>query len=353
MSHIPDRILAASAGIVGAMALVLGIGLVAAANGWTAFTTDAETTCADGSPVRYLERAADPTRVVLYFEGGGACFSAATCAFDGPETSYIPSSVATPEWLAERGGIFDASNPQNPLAEHSFVYVPYCTGDAHLGDRSSEYAADLVVEHRGYRNAMAALDHLRSAYPDTAELVVAGMSAGSIPTPLYAALAADLLPDARIVALGDGSGAFPSDPLLNATIGSLWGTMGAIPDWPETEGLTLRDWGIPDLHRYAGQHAPDVTFARFDYAYDETQAFYGSLLGVPSEELLALIDQNEADTEAAGVDLVSYTAGGSSHTILGSDELYELEVEGVRFVDWLARLIRGDTPPDVHCLECG
>ena len=352
MRAISNRVLC-SVSLAAAGLLALGASLVVAEEGWTPFSTEAPTSCADGSPVRFLERAGDPTRLVLYFEGGGACFSAETCAFDGPETSYISSSLATPEWLAERGGIFDASNPENPLAGHTFVYVPYCTGDAHLGNRSTEYTEGLTVEHRGYVNGTAALEHLVSSYPDTAELVVAGMSGGSIPTPLYAALAADLLPEARIVALGDGSGAFPSDPLLNAYIGSLWGTLDAVPDWPETEGLGLRDWGIPDLYRYAGRHAPEVTFSRFDFAYDETQAYYGSLVGVPSDGLLALIEQNEADIEADGVEVVSYIAPGSSHTILDSDALYELEVEGVRLVDWIGDLVRGETPGDVHCEDCG
>ena len=216
-----------------------------AAGEWTPFDGGPDTSCADGSPVNYLERVADPRKVVLYFEGGGACFSAATCAFDGPDTSYVPSSEFTAESMAERGGVFDFENPENPLADYSFVYVPYCTGDGHLGSKTTRYADDLTVEHRGYDDSLAALDHLVATYPDVAELVVTGVSAGSIPTPLYAGLAADRLPEARIVTLGDGSGAYPSDPVLNALIGSLWGTAEAIPDWPETEGISVREWGIP------------------------------------------------------------------------------------------------------------
>ncbi len=185
--------------------------------------------CADDSPVHYLERLADPHKVVLYFEGGGACFSAATCAFDGPDTSYVAASEFTANSMADRGGIFDFEQPENPLADYSFVYVPYCTGDGHLGSQTTTYADDLTVEHRGYANGLAALDHLVATYPDVGDLLVTGVSAGSIPTPLYAGLAADRLPQARIVTLGDGSGAYPSDPVLNAFIGSLWGTDGAIP----------------------------------------------------------------------------------------------------------------------------
>ncbi len=323
-----------------------------AAGEWTPFDGGPDTSCADGSPVNYLERVADPRKVVLYFEGGGACFSAATCAFDGPDTSYVPSSEFTAESMAERGGVFDFENPENPLADYSFVYVPYCTGDGHLGSKTTRYADDLTVEHRGYDDSLAALDHLVATYPDVAELVVTGVSAGSIPTPLYAGLAADRLPEARIVTLGDGSGAYPSDPVLNALIGSLWGTAEAIPDWPETEGISVREWGIPDLYRYAGQHAPDTTFARFDFAYDEAQSFYAGLVGVAPDDLLALIDQNEAAIESAGVDIASYTAPGTDHTILWRDAFYDLEVQGVRLVDWVAGLIAGESPADIRCSDC-
>jgi len=289
---------------------------------------------------------------VLYFEGGGACFSAATCAFEGDDKSYISSSEVTPEALADRGGMFDAANPENPLADYSFVYVPYCTGDGHLGNRTTTYSADLTVEHRGYVNGTAALDHLVSGFPDATDLLVTGSSGGAIPTPLYAGLAADALPDTRIVSLADSSGAYPDDSVLNALVGSLWGSTQAIPDWPETEGIGVREWSIPGLYRYAGGHAPEVVFARFDYAHDDVQAFYGGLVGVPADELVALIDRNEAEAEAAGVEVASYTAAGTDHTIIWSDAFYGLDVEGVRFVDWVTDLVAGAIPDDVHCLDC-
>jgi hypothetical protein len=114
-----------------------------AAEAWTPFEGGSETTCADGSAVGFLERAADPTRVVLFFEGGGACFSEESCAFDGDDKVYISSSEVTPQSLRDRGGVFDFDEPQNPVADYSFVYVPYCTGDGHLGTASHR----LLVHH--------------------------------------------------------------------------------------------------------------------------------------------------------------------------------------------------------------
>ena len=319
---------------------------------WAPFDGGPLATCADGSAVGYLERVADPERVVLYFEGGGGCFSAETCAFDGPQSTYLSRSSFSAEDLSARRGLFDFTNPQNPLAEHSFVYVPYCTGDVHLGDATRDYGGGLVVEHRGSVNAEVALDHLVERFPQASEVVVTGVSAGSVPTPLYAALVADRLPEARIVTLGDGSGGYPDDPVLNAFVGGLWGTMDAIPDWPEVADLTVRDWSIPGLYVRAGEHAPDISFGRFDFAYDEAQAFYGELAGVAADDLLTLIDENDAAIEAAGVPLASYTAPGSEHTILWRDEVYQLEVEGVRLIDWISQHLAGDRPADVRCQDC-
>jgi hypothetical protein len=332
--------------------LVAATAPLAASDAWVPFDAGPDAVCADGTRPGFFERVADPSRVVLYFEGGGACWSEDTCAFDGPDTSYAWSSFFTAESLAQREGIFDFEHPENPLADHSFVYVPYCTGDLHLGNATRTYGDDLVIEHRGAVNAGAAIDHLVERFPDAQELLVTGVSAGSVPTPLYAAQLADRLPDARVVTLGDGSGSYPDDPVINAFLGTLWGSMEAVPDWPETADLTVRDWSVPGLYVYGGQHAPEVTFARFDFAYDEAQAFYGALVGVPADDLVTLMDEIEADIEAQGVPVASYTAPGSEHTLLWRDLVYELEVDGVRLIDWIADVVAGEPVEDVRCVDC-
>ena len=48
-----------------------------------------------------------------------------------------------------------------------------------------------------------------------------------------------------------------------------------------------------------------------------------------------------------------YVAPGDLHTVAGTDDLYTIEVEGVRLVDWLTALINDpEPPPDVHCVTC-
>jgi hypothetical protein len=309
--------------------------------------------CSDGSDVTFYERAADPTKVVLFFQGGGACFNAATCDPNGQPTYLVNQAAFDPQRLEQGTGYFDFDNPENPLADYSFVYVPYCTGDVHMGNATTDYGDGIVIEHHGQPNAAAALDYLVERYPDAAKLVVTGESAGSVPTPVYAALAADLLPDAEIVTFGDSSGAYPDVDAVTALIAQTWGTMDALPDWPETAGIGPADWSFPEQYIIAGQHAPRVRFGRFDHAFDGVQAAYGQLAGVPAAELVTLIDANEARIEEAGVPLAAYVAPGDAHTLATTDMLYETEVEGVRLIDWLTTLIDGaEPPPDVHCETC-
>ena len=52
-------------------------------------------------------------------------------------------------------GIFDFGNARNPLADYSFVFAPYCTGDVHLGNATHVYGPQLTVQHKGSVNATA------------------------------------------------------------------------------------------------------------------------------------------------------------------------------------------------------
>lgn len=314
---------------------------------WSEITPGGDCACADGSEFVFWDRPADPGRVMLFLQGGGACFDATTCAYQGG--TYSSDVGAPPELL---DGIFAAERPDNPMAGYSTVYVPYCTGDVHLGNRVADYDG-LVVNHLGYVNAMAALDHLVAQYPDATEVVVTGISAGSIPSPFYGALLADRLPDATITVIGDGSGAYSRGTSLASDVGSGWGTESVLPDWPSAADVPLTEWSIPGLYVRAAAHAPDLTFARIDFAYDSVQQFFASITGGAPEDLLAEIDANDVwIEEQAGIELHAYTAPGTAHTILLSPAFYDLEVRGVALSDWVADVVSGAEPGDVRCTEC-
>jgi hypothetical protein len=201
-------------------------------------------------------------------------------------------------------------------------------------------------------NGTAALNHLTASYPDAVQVVVVGKTAGSAAAPVYGGLVADLLPDAHVAVFGGQSGQIPNDPDFNAEIGELWGAYDNMPDWEVNKGLTARDWGPRRFWIQAGLHAPDIVLARFDYAYDREAAEGAEERGQDPSKALAVIDANEAAIERAGVVLHSYTAPGDGHGIFEYPRFCEVEVNGEKLVDWVARLLAGEHVDDVHCHKC-
>jgi hypothetical protein len=316
------------------------------AQGWERIVPGGDCQCADGSEFSFSVRKADPKKVVLYLQDGGACFSAETCAPDSGVYQTTADEGPTGE-----GGIFDFADGRNPFGDHSVVYVPYCTGDVHIGDTTTKYAPGLTVQHKGYVNGTAALAHLAATFPDATDVVVIGASAGSIAAPLYGALASDRLRDARITVLADGSGSYPDAPRMNKIIAG-WGAPDALPRWPETAGGSGDGWSFPGLFIQSGRHDADIVFARHDYAYDEHQESWYPRVGIPAGDLLSRIDANESQIESAGVNLLSYIAPGAEHTVLTDGRFYTETVNGESLVDWVTSLIAGEPAGDVHCRAC-
>jgi Pectinacetylesterase len=322
-----------------------------AAAGWEKVVPGGDCHCADGGEFAFWERRADPTKVVFFLDGGGACYDATTCAFL-PEDPAYDWNVRVDD-PSQDSGIFDLARADNPFRDHSFVVVPSCTGDVHLGGATHTYSPELTVEHNGYVNGTAVLSHVAETYPDAAQVVVVGKTDGSIAAPVYGGLVADRLPHARVTVFGGQSGHVPDDPDLNARyLGELWGAYDNMPDWEVNGGLRARDWGPRRFWIQAGLHDPEIVLARFDYAYDREAAESATDLGLDPANLLAVIDANEAAIEAAGVVQHSYTAPGDGHGIFEYERFYELEVNGVRLVEWVDALIAGEPLDDVHCTEC-
>jgi hypothetical protein len=316
---------------------------------WEQVVPGGDCQCSDGSEYSFFVRDADPTKVVFHLDGGGACWSAETC--DPASERYDPT-VGDDEDPILRPGLFNLDADTNPLADFSFVVVPYCTGDVHLGDTTTEYTPDLTIHHNGLTNGTAALDYLADTFPDATEVVVTGESAGALAAPVYAGLVADRFPDARVTMLADSGGMFPDTPVVNDMLTETWNATAAVADWPEAAEVASDGLSVPGLYVLAAQHAPGVTFARYDYADDEIQRTYLDLVGHPTDDPLGLLDGNEAQIEAAGVDVATWVSPGEKHTILSDEPFFDLEVDGRRFVDWVAELVAGEPVPDVHCTDC-
>lgn len=320
------------------------------ATDWVKYVPGGETKCSDGSEFYLLTREGDPEKLVFFLEGGGGCSASGTCDPIGKPTYKMNLAEQTmPE-----NGIFDLDNPDNPFADYSVVYVPYCTGDVHVGMNDAVYdredGTQFTVYHRGRANTQAGLDYAVQNMSEAKEIFVTGVSAGAIPTPLYASYLADRFDAARIVAVGDGAGGYRYATPVASQI-TRWGMFNHINTIPGFEAFTPEDWSFERLYIQAGQVFPDMKLGRFDFAEDAAQSWF---LGQNSENetLLENILQNNADITAEIPRFRSFIAASDGHVIFVRPGFFDLTADGRKLVDWLADFASHKPVDNVLCETC-
>ena len=332
-----------------------------AAPAWQRVDPGGSTTCADGSAYHFFVRDGDSERLTVFFQGGGACWSGATCDPEG-HPSYRPSLAGTGDPPAD--GIFAADRAENPFANDTILFIPYCTGDVHLGDRTQRYrlpvgsrhpGRTLRVQHKGAVNAAAALDWLdewfsrRAAVPT--RIVVAGSSAGAIAAPFYAARLAAAAPAARVSVLADGAGGYRRSA-TEVRPHRLWGALAVIRRHAGFADLRDETFDFEALTIAAARAQPRIRLARFDTAEDDVQRHFLQLAGGNPPSLVTLIAANAREIRASVPSFRSFVAAGDEHTILGRSALFELQTAGVRLRDWTAALAAHRELDDVVCEAC-
>lgn len=92
----------------------------------------------------------DTDKLLLFFQGGGACWDKLSTSGDFCTTDANPSGL---------NGVFDRENPANPFAGYTVVQVLYCSGDLHAGNVTRPYtdSAGEPVVQVGYENTKAAV----------------------------------------------------------------------------------------------------------------------------------------------------------------------------------------------------
>jgi len=324
------------------------------ADAWQTIAPGGETHCATGTPYKFHVRQGASDRLMIFFNGGGACWSPATCdvtGASGGEPTYRPFASAE-AGNDPRGydGAFALANPDNPFRDWSQVFVSYCTGDVHLGTTEHTYerpdGSDFIIHHRGRINAQAALDYVYANFPQLDRLFVSGGSAGAVSSPIFAAMLADHYPDAEVVQFAGGGGIYRLDPPTE--LWRKWGVFQQLPEIFAGSRYTAANTSLIDLYHMAENAVPGIAYHQYDNAYDGVQKQFQEMLGEPVD-LLAGLNANRADLQESLPQFHGYTAAGEFHTLLRFAELYEQSTDGVTAVDWIRRIANGEPVADVHC----
>ncbi len=312
---------------------------------------------------RFWVKRGSADAVAVFFEGGGACWDDLTCTF--PIAAGVPAQVPQfykPALLPTDdprtyAGIFDLANPANPVRDWTFVYIPYCTGDVHLGSATRQYhnagnpvlplPATFSIQHRGFDNFMVVLHWIRGHIHDPNRILVTGSSAGAYGAAGNFPWIARAYPRAHLYVLADAGQGVTTVPWDYGDPGrESWNL--TLPPWVFEKGEpTPRTW---EILRLAAERYPRAKVSQFTTRLDAVQIgfygvmkqFYGPGGACPSPA----VDWNNQmvgalrDYAAAVDNYRYYLADGTYHTIMRAPWFYTESSTGIPFAEWLAGMLR-------------
>jgi hypothetical protein len=325
---------------------------------WVSIPGGEGTVCSTTTPYQYFVRKADePTdKLFIHFQGGGACWFGEICDFSTQPT-FDPQVDDSDNPRHYPVGLYDFDNPDNPFASYNHVFVPYCTGDVHIGNTVNTYTIGegprkVRIYHNGYNNAMAVLNWVYANIENPSDIFVTGCSAGAIPSPLYTMSVAEQYPDARIAQWGDSAGGYRNLQGSAARTTGVWKTVTILPE--DLQSTPAEDVDFELLYHEAAKRYPNIQFSQFNHSGDDVQYGFLGLTGITDQILLDLLLANYEEIKAGlpADNFHTYTLEGNDHCISFSPTIYEVEVDGVKLIDWLRALANGEAIDDVTCTDC-
>lgn len=298
------------------------------------------------------------TNLVIFLEGGGACFNGLTCSTNpskfGPAdfSGRFPSASdgGTPQ---TGNGILDR-NQANPVKDWSFVYVPYCTGDIHAGNNPSVTVPNVPGTQAfvGYNNVDLYLQRIVPTFKTATQVLLTGISGGGFGAAAnyfhvqraFGAVPVDLI---------DDSGPWMEDPYLPVCIQdevrSLWNldsTLGA-----DCAGHCNDPYRFfLDFAQYGLTKFPQRQLGLIEATDDGTITEF---FGFGAQDCTALLPvQESAASFTAGLDDIrtklaadtnygGFYFNSTDHTSLADDNFYSRTAGGTSLTTWVGNLVAG------------
>jgi hypothetical protein len=257
------------------------------------------TLCSNGSQYRfwYYDQPTS-TNLLIMFEGGGACWDYPSCSgqagiLGAANPNGIPTDYITQFKAKYVSPLVNGADPgippfrnKNNIATNGWdvVYMPYCTGDTHVGNNVVTYNdptgqnPPIVFRHVGYNNTVAAMNFLHGRFPTINKLLITGFSAGGVASSaVYYTARRTLLPTKGYL-LNDSGPIFPAPTSaynsrqLHQTIKTAWNLQSLYNQLPAS--FNQNDFGSinpmlstqfpSDALAYTG-YSSDYNFSRFSY----------------------------------------------------------------------------------------
>jgi len=138
--------------------------------------------CIAGTDYSVFTRKGDPKKLLIFLQGGGACWQ-------GFYNCNVLGDAQSPPEEGPYPGVFDPTSADNPFADYSVVYMPYCDGSTFGGDNDvndPDFPFGDTRYHRGLRNVSAGMDVAKEMFPRAKQITVMGHSAGGVGVAAFA-----------------------------------------------------------------------------------------------------------------------------------------------------------------------
>ena len=297
---------------------------------WEEYTYDPgdqKAICLGGTHYQVNVRRGSSNNVLLYLEGGGACWSYETC---------WQNMMAKREAGGAAGfGILDFANPNDPFADWNVVYASYCDGSVFSGDNVVDYNGRRTYHH-GVQNLSAAVSLMAQNFPHPDLVVVSGSSAGGYGTFTGYGVTRIAYPDAPLLVLNDSGPGLqnPADAQNVADRLANWQYARFLPrDCSQCTVQTayLASWAL--------DRDPTLHVALFEYLQDSVIRAFLNLDPLGYEELLLNVS---GDLHARHPDRFKrFLKVGILHTMLELPSFYALAIDGTTMRDWTADFLTG------------
>jgi hypothetical protein len=333
--------------------------------------------CQFGEPYSFHFKDGKDDKLLIFYNGGGACWDSSTCVESilSPDVDpvYVPSTTIANN-PADMGGILDAGNPENPYTDWSMLFISYCTGDVHVGSQVTAYeyppgSTNFVpINHRGFDNFLYAMDWLKTSHPEIVpkKIFNVGSSAGAYGAALNYPWVYEFYPSAdKIFLVGDGGFGVltyavefvdavfeePSNWNLHGTLHPILISLpNAVVEQPESL--------IPETYNLLRAEYPKEKFAQYTTAYDAVQILFWDIMQNPDDPSVWGQGLGDPDVifgwnyEMNGIDgslqlslpdnYRSYIGPGCNHTIFRyNDDFYDSSLTSISFLQWLSAMTGG------------
>jgi hypothetical protein len=312
-----------------------------------------KTICSRGTEYVYYVRPAASDKVIIEFEGGGACWDERTCGF---ASSLFKEKIDTEKHLTElAGNWYDHTHPSHPMKDWTHVFIPYCTGDVHWGDNVKTYmptgdmAMPITINHKGAVNTRAVLDWVQAQFPAPSKVFVTGCSAGGYGSIMWAPHVQKQYPGARVYHFSDSAAGVITADFFQRSFPS-WNVE---PNFPTFVAPFASVTSLTAMYKAIATHFPQNTYSQFNTLLDSNQTFYFQAMG--GTDNLAWSAQMKAsikEIQTAAPRFRAFLAAGEQHCILPKPNFYEAEAGGTKLTDWLSRMVNDQPLEDAYCPDC-